>query len=391
MKAKKPIVMAALLLAVTLVAGSLINGAAADLYYTAVNDDLKAFNDEMMPYIREGEYYLPHTLLNDRSLGVYYSFNKTNYSLTLYNDQTSITFNLLAGVAYDATNQYTKKIVIRNGSYFLPIAFVCERFGLTFSVIAASPANVVRITSGSALDDEEFLRQAQAEMITEYNAYFAAKLTPKPSVTGAVSPKPSQTIPPNTGEPPSEAAKVYLAAAKGFGEDTSGVLDTLSDAGVRVAFFLTAERIAAEPDLVRRLAAEGHSLGIDAREEKSADDVLAALNAANRAYDSVLLMKTRLCLLPATQAFAEASTADMNHIAQIAADAGYIVCGYDAAYEDENVSTSKILAAAAVTLSNLKNDEITLLLRADDQTSLRALTVYLNIGKYQTKTLTQGR
>ena len=45
-------------------------------------------------------------------------------------------------------------------------------------------------------------------------------------------------------------------------EQTPGVLDALAAAGARATFFVLADRAAAHPELIRRIAADGHEIGL---------------------------------------------------------------------------------------------------------------------------------
>lgn len=61
---------------------------------------------------------------------------------------------------------------------------------------------------------------------------------------------------------PADSGKVCLTFDDGpHPVHTPKVLDVLKDQGVRATFFLIGERAAANPELVRRIAAEGHAIG----------------------------------------------------------------------------------------------------------------------------------
>jgi peptidoglycan/xylan/chitin deacetylase (PgdA/CDA1 family)/glycosyltransferase involved in cell wall biosynthesis len=61
---------------------------------------------------------------------------------------------------------------------------------------------------------------------------------------------------------PATSAQVCLTFDDGpHPEHTPALLDTLGQLGIRATFFLVGERAAAHPDIVRRIAAEGHEIG----------------------------------------------------------------------------------------------------------------------------------
>ncbi|CAB1128330.1 Polysaccharide deacetylase family protein [Candidatus Hydrogenisulfobacillus filiaventi] len=63
--------------------------------------------------------------------------------------------------------------------------------------------------------------------------------------------------------------RVALTFDDGPGTDTAAVLDRLKEAGVHATFFLVAEEAARRPDLARRIAAEGHDIGLHGYRHRS--------------------------------------------------------------------------------------------------------------------------
>ena len=72
------------------------------------------------------------------------------------------------------------------------------------------------------------------------------------------NPETQNTPAPEPTEPPREGDAVHLGLE---GMPTTEVLELLRRQGVTVCFFLRAEEIAADPDMVRRIACAGHPLG----------------------------------------------------------------------------------------------------------------------------------
>jgi peptidoglycan/xylan/chitin deacetylase (PgdA/CDA1 family) len=65
-------------------------------------------------------------------------------------------------------------------------------------------------------------------------------------------------------------AKLALTFDDGPGPDTAAVLDVLKEFGVRATFFVVAEEARARPEMVRRLVAEGHEVGLHGWHHRSA-------------------------------------------------------------------------------------------------------------------------
>jgi len=78
---------------------------------------------------------------------------------------------------------------------------------------------------------------------------------PRPA-TGAI-----RTAPPVPGETAATQPTVALTFDDGPGLSTPEVLGVLQRAGVHATFFVVGERAAAEPEMLRRILADGHTLG----------------------------------------------------------------------------------------------------------------------------------
>jgi peptidoglycan/xylan/chitin deacetylase (PgdA/CDA1 family) len=75
--------------------------------------------------------------------------------------------------------------------------------------------------------------------------------------------------------------------------NTPGVLDALADAGARATFFVLADRAEAHPELLRRIAAEGHEVGLHGEDHTRlstlpAREALARIRRGRRRLAEVL-------------------------------------------------------------------------------------------------------
>lgn len=68
---------------------------------------------------------------------------------------------------------------------------------------------------------------------------------------------------------PRTESAVALTFDDGPGEDTPRILDILRDHGVRATFFLCGENVERFPEIVRRIASEGHAIGSHAYSHRS--------------------------------------------------------------------------------------------------------------------------
>ena len=90
-------------------------------------------------------------------------------------------------------------------------------------------------------------------------------------------------IPKVEEKPAKKPVRVYLAYYGAPNENTAAVLDNLHDAGRQAAFFLPTDTSKWDDDLVRRIAAEGHTAAFLLQADSKTDgaDMLANLAAAN--------------------------------------------------------------------------------------------------------------
>lgn len=295
MKARGIVSWTAVFLALLVLAGSVKTMAAEDtLYFTAVNDEVKDLTDATMPYVVYEKFYVPYTIFNDRSLGVYYSYNRQKYTLTFYNKYNTLTFDLLMFVAYDSEQQYRQRVVSHNGTLYIPIEFVCSKFNLAFTHINAAPVTILRIVSDSQLDSVQFRIQNSERLKDEYLEYKGLNPSASPSPSAPASPSPS--IPVNSPTPPAEVMQkvLYLGISGSPTEYTMDLLDLLDRYGVKATFFYATSESDAYGDALRRAYGTGHAIGILAGSLEEAE-------SANLALDRQIVTKTRIAIAPAVE------------------------------------------------------------------------------------------
>jgi len=263
-----------------------------DVYFTAVNDTLMKLEASTMPYFYNDEYYVPYTIFDDLSLGVFYSDNsEKNHTLALYNRKNTLIFQLLFEYSYDNNQQYREKAIKHNNTLYIPIRFVCERFGLKFQLIK-TPIPVIRVISDAKLDANEFRDKFYDRIVNEGREYLSQNKSPSPSV-------PNTGVTPTPTDQPAVTPEVYLSFDCRTPDGLKEMLDILEEHGIGATFFLTEGMIESERDLVLGIIASGHNIGIYEDEsfaDSQGDSVLIVeyMQRANRLLDSYTHTKTRL-------------------------------------------------------------------------------------------------
>ena len=267
---------------------SCFSGAFADqtgICFVAAND--KLYELGYMPLFLDSSAYVPSDVFS--YFGIYTSYFKPDNTTLLYTNSKQIFFNLTTGKSYDSYyNTYDVSAVYRNGLTYVPVAWVCQYFGLTYSYIAGSGnGDIVRINNGTAvLNDADFIRAAGSLMRSRYNEYFGVPETSKPP----------QDVPIAQEEEDRQNTRVSLCFN---GLPSKKMLELISGYGYTAAFFLTAEQVEENPELVRELYGSGHSLGIFCGSEPRVD--------AERALDAFFAVcQYRPLLISSTNASEEA-------------------------------------------------------------------------------------
>ena len=284
--------------------------AAGEIYFTAVNDSLLTLAQDTMPVWSGGVLYVPYTVFTGSSgvLGVYGSRSESQNTLTLYNLQQILVFDLrdstcrndLTGEALDA------RAITRSGRIYVPVRTVCSFFGLTYSYNSIPQGGyLVRVcNSAVVLSDAEFIDAAQEmfkRRIREYNQ--SSGQASSGGSAGQTTPSGGSTTAPDPDEEEpdeEEPEAVYLAFA---GEDWAGlsrVLDTLDANGQSALFFFTPQQLEEQQDAVRRILGSGHSLGLIAQ----GADAAASRRELERGNDylaAIAHTRTTLALAPAGQ------------------------------------------------------------------------------------------
>ena len=240
---------------------------AADLYFTSINDNLLPLTSDTMPVWSGGVLYVPYSVFDSGVTGINLgglicSYNRNGgTAVTLFNLKQMLVFDLVSGTCRnDVTGEtYPAKAIIRNGRPYLPVATVCDFFGLSYSYNTISQGYLVRIKSGGVvLSDVKFI-DAAGDLINRRLREYSQSLTPSTDGANPVTPVP---VPDEDGDSSSASVRTYLAFRCQDGEGVDDILDALDSAGRYGLFLFTPQALAEHSNLVRRALGTGHSVGV---------------------------------------------------------------------------------------------------------------------------------
>ncbi len=317
---------AALLCAALLVVGLPSTRAikAEDIYFTAVNISLLPLSMDTMPIWVGGEVYVPASVFDKgrtgADLGVSLTRLGSKNTVILLAERKTMIFDTSNGTCKD---QYDNpipncKAVVRKGTAFIPLAKVCDYFGLIDSYTHTRYGYLVRIRTETArLTDEQFVEAASTLMQARMKEFIQANTTAEP-----VEPKPPETqtpvepdpppvenppenpppkVDPPVEDPPEEElpenrVRLYLAFRCESGAGLNSILDSMNRNRVKGVFLFTPEQLAEQDDLARKAVGQGHVVGILASEDAQAD-----LERGNALLRHIACTAATVALVPSGQ------------------------------------------------------------------------------------------
>lgn len=248
--------------------------------FTIANDELLPLSYNTMPYMYNSVLYVPYSVFTDY-LGLRSVYNAEEEVLILGNSERTLFYDMKNETAYDDEDYgYARQALIYNGFIYVPARFTAEFFGLTYSYDYEIP--VVRLYDAESARSDTYIKTYYAqEFITRLEAYQEA---------------PPEELDPETATP----APFYLMFAGNLTNYTYSILDTLSDYGVKAMFFLNAETILANENIVRRIYVDGHMIGVATSSgiPETPEALLEDYDEANAALFQVLRCVSRNVYLP---------------------------------------------------------------------------------------------
>lgn len=298
--------------------------------------------------------YVPYWLFTNYGLGISYSYSAANSTACVSNSSgRQLFFDLANGKTYDDDQyQYSVPAIVRGGTIYLPLSFMCGFFGgFSYGNIGGNEyGSILRIRTGrETLTDEEFLRLAKPAMQRYYASYYE-----KQNTETTPAPSPSPTVPAGATQA-HEGDRVLLGLEGLPAAETAEMLTRL---GMQVCFFLTAEEIRSAPDLVRRLSCEGFSLGVVCPEGTDAE-----LSEASGLLWETARVMTAAALVPADCENTMEGVRTFTRMAELA----------------ENESDKMASAYAVTSLLERSDGDTTIIFpcSGENETTLRVLAYFL--------------
>lgn len=263
MKLSKQIL--SLLLALVLTVPLFTLGAGAgSVVFVAIDETLPfELSSASMPFWEDGVLYVSSSVFENSSLGVYSSYDKTEWIYSLYNSTHQLDFYLTMSACYDIDdNYYPYKALTRNNGVFVPCAFVCAFFGLGFSYITDyTDYPIARVTTGRQVyGSTEFAYFASSIISSRASAYLGTGQTP----TGGGTSTPAPEEPPKPPAPPPNKS-IMLRLEAGRSDVNTAAASVLSELSFDAAFFFGKETGEASSDCIADIWGRGFALGLSAR------------------------------------------------------------------------------------------------------------------------------
>lgn len=266
--------------------------AGTPLSFVAIDDRLAADLINSTIYYN-GMIYVPSRMLKNYFLGITYSYFQSNTTACLESADKMMFFNVTTGKTFDYEGyQYSVPAILQGSSVYLPLRFICSYFGtFSYAEIGGNEyGTVLRVsTRTSILTNEEFLQAAKPAMMRYYEQYNPEPEVPvtpgetPPTETpgqGSTDPEPAgqdtNTGPdsqsPITEREPEETNHKGDTVRFGLvGMPQAETLDMLQQLNAKASFFLSAEEIRNDADMVRQIACRGFGLGVFCEEGTSAE------------------------------------------------------------------------------------------------------------------------
>lgn len=275
--------------------------AAGSVYITAAGNDILPLDDATMPFWSDGYLYVASSIFTgqvNRALGVAYlpsSVSNPNLCI-LYSGSRSLMFDLNGNFVRDTDGNITFRGAIRRGGeIFVPASVVAEFFKLEYSVTPLSIDTAGESSYGAlvwlrqpnfGLSEKDFINAAFSQIAMRYEQYLRER---RPDSGG------TDTSPGGVQLPGGDEKTVYLCLAAG--ENTAAQLDALDSSGAQAAFFCSPSFLESRGDLLRRMTATGHAVGLLADAADPDRTVAEQLEEGNRLLARATMGKTRLAMI----------------------------------------------------------------------------------------------
>ncbi len=292
----------ALLCVLALCAAIQIPGRAAsngEVFFTAVNITVLPLTSDTMPVWSGGLLYVPYSVFNTTLLGTSSIYSRSNNTVSVFNLRQMMVFDLDEGVCRDhqSGEVIPGQAIFRNGRPYVPVEYVCSFFGFNPpSYLTTSYGSLVRITNFDRSDPHNM---SDAAFLDAGSETFRMRLRDYNQSLQSQD-ETSQPTQPTEPEPEPAENPLYVAVRcgqAGRAEDVAAALESAGGVGV---FFFPAREAGEQGALIRRLLGAGHSVGLLAEGEDTAQ-TRQLLEEGQRALETVARARTYLALVPDAQ------------------------------------------------------------------------------------------
>ncbi|MBC8536600.1 polysaccharide deacetylase family protein [Feifania hominis] len=254
----------ALALTVLLLVLSVCPASADGGWRVLFDDEFYTVPDTTPMVVQDGVVYFPIDEFLEK-FSATYIYEVYSGSLTIFRDKQILTMNIYSGrVVTDDKRVLYAKTFFTNGTFYVPVEFLCGEFGASFSLLSDGTP---RIVTKSTLTNLQF-ELIQSTMTSEN--------------------------PGSKSEP-----SVYVSLRELTPARVSEAMGVLEDSGLKGAFFFSEITIKRYPATVRRVLARGHTVGLTLSDSQlarglSASSVAAAIESANDAYQKITKQRATL-------------------------------------------------------------------------------------------------
>lgn len=269
------------------------------IYFTAINDNMLPLLDGAMPAWIDGQLYVPYTVFDKdgsgTDMGTNASYSQPFAIVTVYSVSNSLVFDLTSGQCKDQKTgtAYPYKAMYRNGTVYLPVAGVCNFFGLTYTYQKIEYGYLLRLKGANVvLSDVRFIDAAGNMLKTMYNEYQQDMSTPQVMVPEEEF-LPEEVPEEEIEEEEEEIPETELILGIDMVDYNVKLPEQLSRAGIFAIFFFSPEQLESQGNLLRSLLGQGHFIGLEVTGE-TLEEVKAQLELGNDYLKQQALTSTQI-------------------------------------------------------------------------------------------------
>ena len=258
--------------------------AAGSVYFVAAEESVLPVTDATMPFWANGYLYVPASVFTNLGISV---INNTAKKMTvLEKDRRAMLFDWTKGTAQDSSGSlFTPGVIQSGGLVFVTASAVANFYVLQYSVTDVTNGYLVWLRSPDfGMSAKDFANAATYNMEERYNAY-------NRDATSSTTPNV-----PVTPSAPTRGARIHLCLEAD--QRTSGLLDALDRANGWATFYCTPDFLESNGELLRRMAASGHAVGILAESGEDTAEPLAYVPDAEETELQALEEVGWRCLTP---------------------------------------------------------------------------------------------